>query len=146
MCLAGRMLSSMLARSFQEAILQYAPATATLHNSASLTLEEVLALLHGGALRQRGGGLQSGDLSLYSAMQEQITWLEAAGIAYEVIPGISAFKQRQRRYSELTIPEVVQTIILTRGTKTPCLHPGISGLVSGASSLALSLFERAFKP
>ena len=85
--------------------MQHAPATATLHNSASLTLEEVLALLHGGALRQRGSGLQSGDLSLYSAMQEQITWLEAAGIAYEVIPGISAFQAAAAALrSELTIP------------------------------------------
>jgi precorrin-4 C11-methyltransferase len=129
-----------------EAILQHAPATATLHNSASLTLEEVLALLRTAV---RSGKevvrLQSGDLSLYSAMQEQITWLEAAGIAYEVIPGISAFQAAAAALrSELTIPEVVQTIILTRGEgHTPMPEQeSLAALAAHQASLCVFLSAR----
>jgi precorrin-4 C11-methyltransferase len=129
-----------------EAILQHAPATATLHNSASLTLEEVLALLrtavHSGKEVVR---LQSGDLSLYSAIQEQITWLEAEGIAYEVIPGISAFQAAAAALrSELTIPEVVQTIILTRGEgNTPMpTQESLASLAAHQASLCLFLSAR----
>jgi precorrin-4 C11-methyltransferase len=100
-----------------EAILHHAPATATLHNSAPLTLEEVMALT---MTAVRAGKkvvrLHSGDVSLYSAIQEQITHLEAAGIAYDIIPGISSFQAAAAVLrSELTIPEVAQTVILTRG-------------------------------
>jgi precorrin-4 C11-methyltransferase len=129
-----------------EAILQHAPATATLHNSASLTLEQVLALLrtavHAGKEVVR---LQSGDLSLYSAMQEQITWLEAEGIAYEVIPGVSAFQAAAAALrSELTVPEVVQTIILTRGEgNTPMpSQESLASLAAHQASLCLFLSAR----
>ena len=59
--------------------------------------------------------LQSGDLSLYSAIQEQIELLTAADIPFQLIPGISAFQGLAAKLAlELTIPELVQTIILTR--------------------------------
>jgi precorrin-4/cobalt-precorrin-4 C11-methyltransferase len=59
--------------------------------------------------------LQSGDLSLYSAIQEQIHLLTAADIPFQLIPGISAFQGLAAKLAlELTIPELVQTIILTR--------------------------------
>jgi precorrin-4 C11-methyltransferase len=129
-----------------EAILQHAPATAVLHNSAPLTLEEVMALMLAAV---RSGKqvvrLQSGDLSLYSAMQEQVTRLEAAGIAYEVIPGISAFQAAAAALrSELTLPEVVQTIILTRGEgQTPMpARESLASLAAHQASLCLFLSAR----
>jgi precorrin-4 C11-methyltransferase len=129
-----------------EAILQHAPATATLHNSAPLTLEEVMALLrtavHAGKEVVR---LHSGDLSLYSAMQEQISRLEATGIAYEVIPGISAFQAAAAALrSELTIPEAVQTIILTRGEgQTPMpARESLESLAAHQASLCIFLSAR----
>lgn len=129
-----------------EAILQHAPATATLHNSAPLTLEEVLTLMrnavHAGKNVAR---LQSGDLTLYSAMQEQVTHLEAEGIAYDTIPGISAFQAAAAVLrSELTIPEVVQTIILTRGegeTSMPSSE-SLESLAAHQASLCLFLSAR----
>jgi precorrin-4 C11-methyltransferase len=105
-----------------EALLRHAPATAVLHNSAPLTLEEVLDRLTAAA---RAGKcvvrLHSGDTSLYSAIQEQMTLLDEAGIAYEVIPGVSSFQAAAAALqAELTLPEVVQTVILTRaGGQTP---------------------------
>lgn len=129
-----------------EAILQHAPATATVHNSAPLTLEDVLALMRTAV----GSGkdvvrLQSGDLSLYSALQEQVTHLEAEGIAYDLIPGISAFQAAAAALrSELTIPEVVQTIILTRGegeTSMPAAE-SLPTLAAHQASLCLFLSAR----
>jgi precorrin-4 C11-methyltransferase len=128
-----------------EAILHYAPATATLHNSAPLTLEQVMALMrtavHAGKQVVR---LQSGDLSLYSAIQEQITRLEAEDITYEVIPGISAFQAAAAALrSELTIPEVVQTIILTRGEGQTPMPDGESLAALAAHQASLCLFLSA---
>ncbi len=97
-------------------ILRHAPATAVLHNSAHLTLEEVMDHL---TVAVRAGKrvvrLHSGDTSLYSAIQEQMTLLDSAGIHYQVIPGVSSFQAAAAALqAELTLPEVVQTVILTR--------------------------------
>src|SRR5260370_1130743 len=60
--------------------------------------------------------LHSGDTSIYSAIQEQMALLDDAGVTYEVIPGISSFQAAAAALkTELTLPETVQTIILTRG-------------------------------
>jgi precorrin-4 C11-methyltransferase len=99
-----------------EEILRHVPPTAALHNSAPLTLEEVMDRLTT-AVRagKRVVRLHSGDISLYSAIQEQMTLLDEAGINYEVIPGISSFQAAAAALkAELTLPEVVQTVILTR--------------------------------
>ncbi|MGQ4808426.1 Siroheme synthase [Candidatus Entotheonellaceae bacterium PAL068K] len=128
------------------AVLQHAPASARLHNSAALTLEEVMALLLDAV---RAGKqvvrLQSGDLSLYSAIQEQMTRLDAADIPYDVIPGISAFQAAAAALqSELTIPEVVQTIILTRGEGQTPMPSGesLASLAAHRASLCIFLSAR----
>jgi len=89
--------------------------------------------------------LQSGDLSLYSAIQEQMALLDEAGIDYEAVPGISAFQAAAAAlHSELTIPEVVQTIILTRGegkTKMPA-GESLAALAAHRASLCIFLSAR----
>jgi precorrin-4 C11-methyltransferase len=99
-----------------EEVLRHAPTTAVLHNSAPLTLEEVMAVLVPAARAgKRVVRLHSGDTSLYSAIQEQMARLDEAGIAYEVIPGVSSFQAAAAALkAELTLPEVAQTVILTR--------------------------------
>jgi precorrin-4 C11-methyltransferase len=99
-----------------EEILRHAPPTAVLHNSAPLTLEEVMAIVVPATRAgKRVVRLHSGDTSLYSAIQEQMTRLDEAGIGYEVIPGVSAFQAAAAVLkAEFTLPEVVQTVILTR--------------------------------
>lgn len=132
-----------------EAVLQHAPATATIHNSAPLTLEQVMDLMRtavrAGKLVVR---LQSGDLSLYSAIQEQMRILDQEGIAYEAIPGISAFQAAAAALrSELTIPEVVQTIILTRAEGKTRMPAGesLTALATHRASLCLFLSARLSK-
>jgi precorrin-4 C11-methyltransferase len=99
-----------------EAVLRHAPGTAQVVNSMHLTLEQVMDyLIEPARAGKRVVRLQSGDTSLYSAIQEQMTRLDEAGIEYEVIPGVSAFQAAAAALkAELTLPEVVQTIILTR--------------------------------
>jgi precorrin-4 C11-methyltransferase len=99
-----------------EAVLAHAAPTAVLHNSAPLTLDEVIDRMTA-AVRagRRVVRLHSGDTSLYSAIGEQMAELDAAGIRYEVVPGVSSFQAAAAALkTELTVPEVAQTVILTR--------------------------------
>ena len=132
-----------------ETVLQYASPTATVHNSAPLTLEQVMQImLTAVQAGKQVVRLQSGDLSLYSAIQEQMAWLDTAGVAYEAVPGISAFQAAAAALqSELTIPEVVQTIILTRGegkTKMPS-GESLAALAAHRASLCIFLSARLSK-
>jgi precorrin-4/cobalt-precorrin-4 C11-methyltransferase len=100
----------------QPAVAAYAREGATIHGSASLTLEETLSLMlsaaHDG---KRVARVQSGDPSIYGAIHEQIVALEAAGVPYEIVPGVSsAFAAAAALGIELTVPEVSQTVIFTR--------------------------------
>jgi precorrin-4 C11-methyltransferase len=129
-----------------EEMLRHAPGTVVLHNSAPLTLEEVTAQLICAA--QAGKcvvRLHSGDTSLYSAIQEQIAVLDAAGVEYEVIPGISSFQAAAAALQvELTVPEVVQTVILTRAEGQTPMPEGemLSALASHRATLCIFLSAR----
>lgn len=100
-----------------EELTAYAKPEAIVRNSAGMTLEEQIAIMDEhyskGHLIVR---LQSGDPSIYGAIQEQMTIFDEKGMDYFIVPGISSF-QAAAAYlkSEFTIPEVVQSIILTRG-------------------------------
>lgn len=95
---------------------------AIVRNSAMMTLEEQVALMQehykkGNAIVR----LQCGDPSLYGAIQEQMTIFDELKMDYFIVPGISSFSAAAAVLkSEFTIPEVVQSIVLTRGEgKTP---------------------------
>jgi precorrin-4/cobalt-precorrin-4 C11-methyltransferase len=90
--------------------------------------------------------IHSGDLTLYSAIREQIQALAAANIPYELIPGISAFQAAAAKLgAELTVPELVQTIILTRiGGRASAMPESeeLSLLAAHQASLCLYLAAR----
>lgn len=84
--------------------------------SKTLTLDEITEMMVGAA---SGGKLvarvQSGDPSIYGAVLEQMRILEAAGVEYEIVPGVSAaFAAAAVLKTEFTVPEVSQTVIFTR--------------------------------
>lgn len=128
-----------------EAILAAAP-TAPRHNSAALTLEEVMAIMLDAVRAGKTvARLQSGDTSIYSAIQEQMALLDEAGVAYEVIPGISSFQAAAAALkTELTLPESVQTVILTRGEgDTPMPEAeGLEELARHGATLCIFLSAR----
>lgn len=86
------------------------------HDSASLDLETIMQLLAEGYRQgQRVVRLHTGDPAIYGAIREQMQWLDAQGIPYEVVPGVSsAFASAAALQVELTVPEVTQTVIFTR--------------------------------
>lgn len=98
------------------AILDLAPPSCERIRTSHLTLEEVLPhLIKGQQSGRRVVRLHDGDTALYSAINEQICRLADEDIPVEVIPGVSAYQAASASLaSELTIPGVVQTIILSR--------------------------------
>ncbi len=127
-------------------ILKIARPDAEIIQTANKTLEEILPLMiqrvrsHRSVVR-----LHSGDPSLYSAIHEQIQALAAAGVPFEVVPGISAFQAAAAKLQvELTVPELVQTIILTRisGRTTVPENEELSSLAAHQASLCLYLSAR----
>jgi precorrin-4/cobalt-precorrin-4 C11-methyltransferase len=97
-------------------MLVHCRAGATIINTAHLNLEEQEA--HYIDAQKRGvdvARLHSGDPSLYGATAEQMRRLDRLGIRYEVVPGVSSFVSAAALLStELTKPEIAQTVILTR--------------------------------
>jgi precorrin-4/cobalt-precorrin-4 C11-methyltransferase len=105
-----------------ETLLHYCRKDVKAYDSASLTLAQTHALLKEGyEAGERVVRLHTGDPSLYGAIHEQITLLDLDEIAYEVVPGVSAaFAAAAAMNQELTVPEISQTVILTRlGGRTP---------------------------
>ncbi|MCC6177731.1 MAG: precorrin-4 C(11)-methyltransferase [Chloroflexi bacterium] len=94
----------------------FARPDADVLGSAALSLEEIsqrmIVAAQAGLLVAR---VQSGDPSIYGAMHEQMVRLDAAGVAYAVVPGVSsAFAAAAALDAELTVPDVAQTVIFTR--------------------------------
>jgi len=98
------------------ALLDELPPGAEVHDSASLTLDEVVALIEQGvAAGRRVVRLHTGDPSLYGAIQEQMERLDALAIPYRVIPGVTAaFAAAASLAQELTLPGLSQTVVLSR--------------------------------
>jgi len=97
-------------------ILSAAPSGARVVDTSTLTLDEIVD--HFTAAHERGldvARLHSGDPSLYGAIAEQMRRLEALGIPYDLTPGVPSFAAAAAAIGcELTLPEVAQTVILTR--------------------------------
>lgn len=127
-------------------ILQWVRSDAEVVRTANKTLEEILPLMID---RVKAGKavvrLHSGDPSLYSAIHEQMQALTTADVPFEVIPGISAFQAAAAKLKvELTVPELVQTIILTRisgRTQVP-VSEELAALAAHKASLCLYLSAR----
>ena len=94
----------------------YARKEAEIHRSASLNLDEITEIIVSAVSQGKAiARLQSGDPSIYGAVQEQMVALDEKGIAYEVIPGVSSlFAAAAALKLELTVPELSQTVIITR--------------------------------
>ena len=97
-------------------ILKFTRRDAALHDSSTMGLEEILEIYR--EAKEAGkivARIHSGDLSIYSALQEQLDWCEKEGIDSEIVPGISSFQAAAASLKqEFTLPGVSQTLILTR--------------------------------
>lgn len=97
-------------------LLAYKKEDAVVYNSATMTLEEVLAVME--QAEQEGKDtlrLHTGDPCLYGAIREQMDALDARGIAYDDTPGVSSFQAAAAALNlEYTLPDVSQSVIITR--------------------------------
>lgn len=123
--------------------LKYAREDCEIYNSAKMHLDEVLEVMMQG---DRDGKdivrLHTGDPSIYGAIQEQMDPLEEAGIEFEVIPGVSSFTAAAASvHREFTLPDVSQTVILTRiAGRTPVPEEeNLTSLAAHGASMALFL-------
>lgn len=97
-------------------LLKYAKSECQIYNSAYMTLDEVINVI---AVAERKGKmtvrLHTGDPSIYGAIREQMDRLDALGISYEICPGVSSFCGAAAALkAEYTLPDVSQTVIITR--------------------------------
>ena len=98
------------------ALLDVCPAGARIVDTASLSLDEIEAEFAAAAKRGEDvARLHSGDLSIWSAMGEQLRRLDRLGIAYTITPGVPAFAAAAASLErELTLPGIAQSLVLTR--------------------------------
>jgi precorrin-4/cobalt-precorrin-4 C11-methyltransferase len=97
-------------------ILGCAMEEAIIYNSASLNLDEIIELMEKGVSEGKTvARVHTGDPAIYGAIGEQIRELDKKGIGYDIIPGVSSlFATAAALRTELTLPEISQTVIITR--------------------------------
>lgn len=104
------------------ALLDFCKEDAEIHNSASMTLDEVVDVIekaeHEGKMTVR---LHTGDPSVYGAIQEQMDAFDKKNIGYDIVPGVSScFAAAAALRQEYTLPGISQTVIITRNEgRTP---------------------------
>jgi precorrin-4/cobalt-precorrin-4 C11-methyltransferase len=125
-----------------EDIVKAAPTGAKVLDTAPMHLDEIIR--HIKAAHERGedvARVHSGDPSLYGAIAEQMRKLDALGIPYDVTPGVPAFAAAAAALKvEFTLPEVAQTVILTRTSmQSSAMPPGEELEKLGASRATLAI-------
>jgi precorrin-4/cobalt-precorrin-4 C11-methyltransferase len=126
-----------------KAVLAWTRDDCDLHDSASLTLAEQVAIMT--AAHEAGKAvvrLHTGDPSLYGAIGEQMRALRERGIEFSVVPGVSSFLAAAAALpAELTAPGVSQTVIITRQPGRTPVPPGqeMAGLAAHGATMAIFL-------
>ena len=127
-----------------EEIVKAAPPGARVVDTAPLTLEDIVAEIEAAhAMGHDVARVHSGDPSLYGAIAEQIRHLVRLGIPYDVTPGVPAFAAAAAELkTEFTLPEIAQTVILTRtAMQSSSMPPGemLEELGRSKATLAIHL-------
>ena len=130
-----------------ESIVAAAPPGARVIDTAPMTLDQIIAEIEAAhELGEDVARVHSGDPSLYGAIAEQIRRLNALDIPFDITPGVSAYAAAAAALGkELTIPEVSQTVILTRtAMKSSAMPPGedLDTLGRTGATLAIHLSIR----
>ena len=129
-------------------VLAHARAGAEVHDSASMTLEDVLEVYatHPKAAIAR---LHSGDPCVYGAIQEQIDWCVSHERDFEIVPGVSSLGAAAAVVGrELTVPQVAQSVVLTRlaGRTAASMPPRESVAAFAAHGATRAVFLSAARP
>ena len=130
-----------------EEVLAHCPPGATLVDTAHLDLDAIIG--HCVAAHEAGhdvARLCSGDPSLYSAIAEQTRRLDRVGVGWDVTPGVPAYAAAAAIIGrELTVPEVAQTVVLTRAQRDSTKMPDTEALSHFAKSRATLALHLAIR-
>lgn len=124
-------------------LLELCPHGCICHDSSRMTLEQIVAVMS--AAHRKGETcvrLHTGDPALYGAHGEQMAELDRLGVPYEVVPGVSSlFGAAATLQCELTVPEVTQSVIITRAPgRTPVPHKeSLSSMAAHGSTMVFFL-------
>ena len=127
-----------------KALLEYCPPGARIIDTAPMSLDEIVAEFRRATDEgQDIARLHSGDLSIWSALGEQLRQLEALDIPFTVTPGVPAFAAAAAALAkELTLPEVAQSVVLTRTSGRASSMPeseSLSAFAATRATLAIHL-------
>lgn len=127
-----------------EALLSHCPPGARIVNTAALSLDRIIdEIASAHASGQDVARLHSGDLSVWSAMGEQLRRLRAKGIPFEVTPGVPSFAAAAAALqTELTLPGIAQSVVLTRTPgRASAMPPGetLAAFAATGATLAIHL-------
>jgi len=126
-----------------EAVLDCAPQGARRIDSSKLTLDEIIEIITDA--KQSGldvARVHTGDPALFSSVAEQLRRLDALGIEYEIVPGVSSYSAASAAlHKELTLPELTQTVIISRAEGRTPVPPeeSLARLATHRSTLVLFL-------
>ncbi|MBI5886238.1 MAG: precorrin-4 C(11)-methyltransferase [Deltaproteobacteria bacterium] len=127
----------------QRAVLKFCRPGIEAHDSAMMDLDAIVdVMVNAAKAGRRCARLHTGDPGLYGALREQTSALEAAGISYEIVPGVSsAFASAAALKRELTVPGGTQTVIFTRlAGRTPVpVSEGLASLASHNATICVFL-------
>jgi precorrin-4/cobalt-precorrin-4 C11-methyltransferase len=126
-------------------LLDFCPTGARIVDTAPLSLDEIeTEFVHAHAAGQDVARLHSGDLSIYSALAEQLRRLRRQNIPYTMTPGVPAFAAAAAALEcELTVPEVTQSVVLTRLSGRASRMPQSEKLATFAASGATLVIHLA---
>ncbi|HEX2041081.1 MAG TPA: precorrin-4 C(11)-methyltransferase [Acidimicrobiales bacterium] len=130
------------------AVLEHARPDAEVHDSAAMTLEDVLAV-YAAHPEEAIVRLHSGDPSVYGAIQEQIDWCVSTGRDFEIVPGVSSLGAAAAALGrELTVPGLAQSVVLTRlaGRTSASMPPGQSVADYASHGATLAAFLSGARP
>ena len=128
-------------------ILAHCPAAATLIDSQHLDLDQITEHLVAASNRAEDvARLCSGDPSIYSALAEQTRRLDKAGVTWDVTPGVPAYAAAAAVIGrELTVPELAQTVILTRTQAASTAMPQTESMAYLAATRATMIIHLAIR-
>lgn len=132
-----------------EAVLDHCTSGVALHDSAMMTLEDVIAVY---AAHDDGAAivrLHSGDPSVYGAIGEQLDWCRASGRTFEIVPGVTSVAAAAAVLErELTVPTVSQSVVLTRlgGRTSASMRPGEGVAAFAPAGVSMAVFLAGARP
>ncbi len=128
-------------------VLSHCPEDAELVDSQHLNLDDLIAVMtRAHAEGKDVARLCSGDPSIYSAIAEQTRRLDAAGVPWDVCPGVPAYAAAAALIGrELTVPEVAQSVVLTRAQRDSTKMPSTEALENFAATRATLVLHLAIR-